>query len=209
MRFQSIQTALVSTLGAAAASRYRTVGYEDRPISSDEVYNTNKLVSVVYKSGVFPRDTSSHSGPATHTCNFDIELLLSQPAKVDVATLESGSSTAVQRATALAALQDSKNLANAALDSFIDIIWNILLDNRNMNLGLDQAYIGNRWINGLDKDDPMYFSDCVICTAKLKYEIEVQEDFTGDIGTAGDKINLTLKLNDEPTDGQAGVSKNI
>ena len=210
MRYQTVQSALVSTLGTAAAGRYRVVGYDDLPIDSSEVSTSaTKLVSVVYKSGILPTGTSPHSGPATHTCTFNISLLLSSSAKVNLAVLESDESTAAQRTTALAALQDAKNLSNADLDSFISIIFGVLLDNRNINIGLSQKYVGNRWITKIQKNDPEYFGDCVISTATLEYEIDVEEDFVGDTGESGDIINLTLKLNDEPTDGQAGVSKGL
>lgn len=208
MRYQSIQTYLVTLLGTKAASRYRTVGYVDRLIADTEVYNTSKLVSVVYKSGMFPEGLSGHQGPATHECTFNIELLLSQPAKVDITTLESGTATAGQRATALAALQDAKNLANANLDSFISIIYYILLDNESFDFGLTRSYVGNRWISKIEKADPMYFGDSVISAATITFNVDVQEDFTGLSGTSGDKIDLTLELNEEDT-GQAGVSTNL
>jgi len=208
MRYQSIQTYLVTLLGAQAASRYRTVGYVDRSIADTEVYNTSKLVSVVYKSGMFPEGLSGHQGPATHECTFNIELLLSQPAKVDVATLESGSATAGERSTALAALQDAKNLANSNLDAFISIIYYILLDNESLDFGLTRSYVGNRWISKIEKADPMYFGDSVISAATITFNVDVQEDFTGDTGDSGDKIDLTLELNSED-DGQTGVSTNL
>jgi hypothetical protein len=207
MNFQSVQTALVTILGAAEASRYRTVGYKDEPIGQSEILNTNKLVSVHYKEGSFPDHVSGRQGPVTHKCTFNIELKLSQKAVVDIATLENVGATEGQRATALAGLQDAKDLANTNLDAFISIILGVLMDSRNAYLGLSKSIFGNRWISKIKKEDPMYFGDSVICSAILIYECDIEETFVGDTGDAGDIIDLTVKVNDEPTDGQTGVKK--
>ena len=205
MNFQSIQTALITALGAAAASRYRTVGYKDEPIGQSEIVNNSKLVSVYYSQGDLPLHLSGRSGPATHHCIFNVELKLSQKAVVDIATLEDSGSTEGERTTALANLQDAKDLANANLDSFISIIFGVLTDNRNLFLELSPSIFANRWISQIKKEDPMYFGDSLICSAILKYECDVEETFVGDSGDDGDIIDLTVKVNEEPTTGQTGV----
>lgn len=207
MNFQSVQSALVTALGSAAAGRYRAIGYKDLPIGQSEIQDTNKLVSVYYVKGDFPLNLSGRYGPATHSCVFNIDLKLSQKASVDLTTLEDEGSTAGQRATALAALQDAKSLANTNLDSFISIIFGVLLDNRNAFLGLSKSIFANRWISNIKKEDPIYVGDTVICSAILTYECDVEETFVGDTGDSGDIIDLTVNVNDEPTDGQTGVYK--
>lgn len=205
MQFQNVQSALVTTLGTAAASRYRTVGYKDIPIDQSEISTTNKLVSIYYDKGTFSLSKSGRFGPAVHECVFNIELKLSQSASVDISTLEDSGSSDGERATALAALQDAKDLANSNLDSFISIIFGILMDNRNSFLGLSKSVFTDRWISNIEKQDPIVFGNMVIGTAVLTYVCEVEEEFVGDTGDSGDKIDLTLQLNEEPTDGQTGV----
>jgi hypothetical protein len=207
MNFQSVQTALVSALVAGASGNYRTVGYKDEPIGQTEIQNNNKLVSVHYQQGTLPENLSGRFGPAIHKCTFDVELKLSQKAVVDVATLENPASTEGQRATALAGLQDAKDLANTNLDIFISQVFGVIMDNRNSYLGLSKSIFANRWISNIRKEDPMYFGDSVIGSAILTYECEVEETFVGDTGSAGEIMDLTLKLNDEPTDGQTGVKE--
>lgn len=207
MNYQSVQTALVTILGAAEASRYRTLGYRDEPIGQSEIDGISKLVSVYYTQGSFPLGSSGRHGPVTHKSIFNIELKLSQKASVDIATLEDSGSTAGERATALAGLQDAKDLANTNLDAFINIIFGVLMDSRNADLGLSKSIFWNRWISEIKKEDPMYFGNSVISSAILIYECEVEETFVGDSGTAGDVIDLTVKVNNEPTDGQTGVYK--
>lgn len=207
MRFQNVQTALVTALGNDAAGRFRTIGYKEQDIDQSEITSNDKLVSVYYSKGSLNVGRSGRNGPADHECVFNIELKLSQPVSVDIATLENPSSTEGERATALAGLQDAKDLANSNLDSFIDIVFNILIDNRNSYLGLSKKVFANRWISDVDKEDPLYFGDSIICSATLIYVCDVEESFIGDSGSSGEIIDLTLKLKDEPTDGQTGVKE--
>jgi len=207
MNFQSVQTALVTALGAGAAGRYRTIGYQDLPIGQSEIIGNNKLVSVYYVQGDLPKHLSGLVGPATHSCKFNIDLKLSQNTKVNLSTLEDSESTEGERATVLAALQDSKNLANTNLDDFINVVFGVLTDNRNLFLGLSKSIFANRWISNIKKEEPMYFGNSVICSAILTYECDVEETFVGDSGTAGDIIDLTIKVNEEPSNGQTGVYK--
>lgn len=203
MRFETIKTSLISFLGTAAAGRYRTVGYKDQHFDATEILSNSKYVSVIYKNGTFPLDRAGRQGPATHVCQYDVELFLSQKSAVNLAHLE-GEYSAAQRAAALAATQNVQKLAATNLDSFIAIIFGVLMDNRNIDLGLSRALIGDRWISGIDVHDIEYFGDTAIAMATLKYEVEVQEDFTGDTGDEGSIIDLTLPLNSELT-GQTGI----
>jgi hypothetical protein len=79
------------------------------------------------------------------------------------------------------------------------------MDNRNSHLGLSKKIFWDRWVSDAKKDDPMYFGDGVISSATLTYTCSVEEEFVGDEGTAGTILDMTLNVNDEPTDGQAGV----
>lgn len=204
MQFQNVKTALVTVLGAAAAGRYRTAGYKDEPIDQSEISGNNKLVSVYYKEGTFPLGTSGRFGPANHECTFIVELKLSQACSVDIATLEDTGSTNNERKTALAALQDAKDLADTNLDAFASIIHGVLTDNRNAYLGLNKKIFSDRWISRLQKQDPMVFGDMVIGTAILTYTCNVEEAFVGDVSDTGNIIDTTYKLNEETT-GQTGV----
>lgn len=206
MQFQNVQSALVTALGNDAAGRFRTIGYKDQEIGQNEIVSNDKLVSVYYSKGSLNESRSGRNGPADHECSFNIELKLSQPAKVDISTLEDSGSTDNERKIALAALQDAKNLANSNLDDFINIIFGILTDNRNSFLGLSKNVFANRWISNIQKEDPMYFGDSLICSATLTYTCDVIETFIGDSGSSGDVIDLTMKLNEEST-AQTGVYK--
>lgn len=205
MEFQNVQTGLVSMLGAAAASRYRTVGYEDIPIDQSEISGNNKLVSVYYKNGTFPLGKSGRFGPANHECNFNIELKLSQACSVDIATLEDPASTQGELSTALSGLQNAKDLANSNLDAFVSIIFGVLTDNRNAFLGLSKKVFSDRWISGINKEKLQVFGDMIIATAILTYTCEVKEVFVGDSGSAGTIVDLTVKINDDDN-GQTGIT---
>lgn len=204
MQFQSVKSALVTALGLAAASRYRTVGYKDEPIDQSEISGNNKLVSVYYSKGNLPLNKSGRFGPVIHECSFDVELKLSQACSVNVAVLENPNSSAAALTAALAGLQNAKSLADTNLDSFISIIFGILMDSRNAFLGLSKSVFADRWISNIDKKDPMVFGDMVISTAVLTYTCDVEESLDGDSGHAGIIIDMTYKLNEEST-GQTGV----
>ena len=122
-------------LGAGAASRYRTVGYQPQGTSTELNADSDRSVQVFYTRGSFPKSGAGIRGPIRHEMSFRIELIASKAARVDLAVLDSSVSTAAQKATALAGLQRAASLADDSIDELWAAVYNVLMDNADLDLG--------------------------------------------------------------------------
>jgi len=63
MKFRAVNTAITTVLGAAAAGRFQTVGYESQGVAAVEIQNNKRIVQSYYSQGAFPKSGGSLSGP--------------------------------------------------------------------------------------------------------------------------------------------------
>lgn len=207
MNFQTIHTAIVDLLGTEAAGAYRVLGYQNIPEDSENLKDTNQTVAVYFKRAVPARSSNSLTGPFDHECTFNIELTISTPATADIETLNDSGSTALERATAMTNIESTKALADVELNAFIDLVFADLMDARNVDLGLAVGVARSRRVESIEKEDPVYIGDLIVSKATMNLILTTEETVTGDEGVESDVIDLTHKVNDEPSDGQAGFYK--
>lgn len=200
MRFETIRDALVSTLGAAAAGRFTVVSYQRQSSAAEEARGSNCMVQVFYKSGDFPKSGGSVNGPTEHEIAYDIEFIVSAPASVDLSTLNDSGATAGAKQAALAALQESAAVADRLLDGIFGIVYQILMDARNMDLGLTVGIVKNRWLDSLQKDQPIPQGELVVLTGSARYSCRTQEPVPGDTGTEPTTVyyDSSIGINDDP-----------
>lgn len=182
MMFRTIKSALVTILGNAASGNYRVLGYQSQSTDALTAAGENRKVAVHYRAGSFPRSAASQRGPVRHEMEFQIELLVSARAQGDVSALESESSTEAERATAISNFIPAAKAVDTAMDEFIDVIYQVLMDNEAVYLddGVNgDLKVANRWIASVQKDDPLPTGGLAVLTATLVYNVVAMETITG------------------------------
>jgi hypothetical protein len=182
MKFREIKQALVDTIGDAANGRFVVIGYQRQTKSSESV-NQNRLVQVYYFRGELPKSGGRLTGPKNHEMTFNIDMTVSASAEADLATLNDAGSTAAQRQTALANIKTAAEKADDELDELIDIIFQILYDGRNLDLGLTRGAFGSRWVPEIQKNTTIEEGQFVLKTAMLQYTCKTDEEVTGAVPT--------------------------
>jgi len=198
MNFRLVKTGIEGILSNyASTGGYRVLGYNDDAIDAEDLLGTRRLVQVYADGGDF--NGGGFNGPAKHDVTFAIDLLTSAKAQVDLTVIDDETSTAVEIAAAMAAAQAASKLANDDLDEFIDVIFNLLMDNTNLNMGVSElvASVGNRWIPKWKKSKPMTRGDMVVLHATMDLTCRVMEDFAGVTpvaATEGEAVKTIFKL---------------
>ncbi len=180
------QSVLDNVLGPAESDRFITIGGQ-RQRDSAEAVNDKRKVMVVYDGGDFPESAGAQYGPVRHDMSFDVLLIEATPAKADLSVLNDESASADCKATALRQMAEPSIEANRSMNEFIRIIWQILMDARNEQMGMvppddrpNLKLVSNRWISNISKGDPVPDGEFVILTASMKLTFTVSEDITGD-----------------------------
>lgn len=198
MKFRTIKSELVSLLGLEAAGAFRVIGYQSQAQSAEEVKGNNRLVQVFFERGNFNKAKSAFNSDVGFAPNYRIYFTVSQPAKVDLATLNSETSTPAEKQTVLANLHEAADLVDQSMDELFELVYQILMDARNQDLGLGAAVMGDRWISELAKDEPIERGDLVVLTGSAFYSCSIDESITGATGTlATDGIHNDLDIYDE------------
>lgn len=206
MTFRTIKKALITTVDAEAAGNFTVIGHE-RQKKSAAAINKIRHVQIYYTLGQFRSTGGTLRGPKSHDMSFNIDLTVSASAKVDLATLENSASTPEQKAVALAGVQEATNEADDLLDELIDLVYQILMDSRNMNLGLAKGTFSNRWITDIKKDTTIDEGGFAVKTAQLIYTCNAKEDVPGETGTtpATPTYDTTIDIDGDDTE-KTGVT---
>jgi hypothetical protein len=207
MNFRVINQAILDTLGAAAAGRFRAVGYQRHGKAASEVRGNNRLVQSYYSSGEFPKSGGRQTGSTKHDMSFTIGFTVSAPARLNLTVLNSEAATAGQKAAALAALQEAAYVADTDFDELVEIAYQIIMDARNFDLGLAKGTMSNRWVEALHKDAPEPQGELVVLTGTMTYSCTTSEDVTGDTGVpaSGEWIDTVIDIDGDDVE-RTGVS---
>ena len=209
MNFRSIKSAIVTLLGSAAAGRYRTIDFKADKTGAGGVVNSDRSVQVYNTSGDFPQNAGSPSGPVMHDVVVKIELMASAKAQGDLATLSDATASEADRAIALTAFQDATLVADDSIDELINIIYQILMDAENLDLGYDDP-ISDRWVPSWNKADPIQEGELVTFLASMNLTYRIDEQLTGATPTPATpdeavdtNIEITQDDEDDMQDGAA------
>lgn len=189
MQFRTTKTNLVTILGAAAAGRYRVVGYQVQTTGSAEIVGVKRRVQVFYAGGDFDKGKAGLTGPTQHEADYSIQLSESSAAEGNLNDINHpGTDPADEaiRAAAIASFRNASDLADERMDEFIDIIYQILMDGDNVDIGETTLpfKVNSRWVNSIKKQVPAAFGDHVELTAEIGFDCGLVEAVTGDTGTA-------------------------
>lgn len=213
MNFRILKQSIIdNVLVPAEQGRYVTAGYQKQRKSADEI-NLNRQVTVYYSEGDFPKGSGQAYGDVMHDPVFNVELATATPAKVDLSVLNDATASEASKATALRQMLEAGPVADEEMDELIDIIFQVLMDARNEQLGInppddrpDLKVVSNRWIDQIRKDTPVPEGEYLILTASMRLSCRIEETITGeDLPAVTDDVaysaDIKLKDNEEAEQG--------
>jgi len=191
MMFRTVKTALVNLLNDQSLGLFRVIGHDTQSKSAEGMKGIDQLVQVVYDQGQFPKGSSGQYGPVSHDISFDVVLSVSATAKGDLSVLENPGSSDIQKAAAIASIKTASAEADDKIDNFIEEVFQILMDARNVDAGLDSGSIANRFVDSIIKHDALENGNLVVKTAVIKYTCRVSEDIRGETGIYPDTVTTS------------------
>jgi hypothetical protein len=203
MNFRTLKSAIISILATAEAGRYVTIGAQRQSTAATEITDNSRTVQVYYDNGQFRESAGRIIGSVTHAVTFNIDLKVSASASVDLAVLNAVGSTPAQRAAALTALQESSAKADEIFDELVEIVFQVLMDARNYDLGQAKGVVADRWIPSIQKNEPLPQGELVVLTGSMPLMCRTVEHITGETPSAATTIDTTLIVDDDE-DTKAG-----
>ena len=208
MQFRKTKKNLITILGTAARGRFRVVDHQVQVIDSTEILGDKRRVQVFFGEGDFDKGKSAPTGPTQHDVTYRVELAVSAETEVNLRVQNDEDATDAQRAAALKCFKSSSKLADDSLDELYDIVYQILMDGRNVDLGEEGPpyKVSDRWVEGFSKDAPVAQGEFVELTGSIRFSCNMVEEILGDIGKAAGSgpINITNDFVDDDVE-QTGV----
>jgi len=161
MKFEELRDSVESLVKSFASTRFRVVTEQKESSGAEEHKDLKRSIQIFYESGSFPDGTSSKR-ESTHEITFQIEYTATAAAKVDLNALNDPESTASDILTALAASQGAGFTANRSIDELRRMIYQIILDPVNSQLGMSELDK-----NGAEITDPL------VCGAKQVSQVRL------------------------------------
>jgi hypothetical protein len=205
MKFRLTCEAVRRLLADNAGGEFRVIGAQSAGKDAETTADNDRTVEVFYVHGDFPASGGSGSGPNRHEMAIQIGLTASKASEGDTAILEDPGSTAAERSTALRQMKESSALADESFDELADIVYQIIMDARNNELGLSEGDIEGRWVSDIAKDEPKWWGNYTVISGYLRLNCVANEVVLGYRPTQiTSVIDVDVQLNtDEP--GKAGV----
>ncbi len=188
MKFREVKDNIINILGSEEAGRYQTIGFQRQVKSADEVLDASRMIQVYYDSGAFDKSAGSINGPVSHDITYKIALTIAKSSGGDLSIINDPSSTATDISNAISAFQEASQRCDDSFDELVDIVYQILMDARNYDLGFAKGVISNKWVDQVQKETPMPQGEFVVLTGSMILTCRVSEELTGDDGTPGDKV---------------------
>lgn len=196
MNFETLEDSVTALLVSEEAGRYVTIGYEERTQSGEEVLNLDRTVQVFYDAGEFPKSGGAMGGSKPHEMTFKVVTTASSATSVDISVLNNPASTAGDIIAALAAKDFAVKRASKSWNELTGIIWNILMDARNKDLGLAAHSVANRWCERFVKDSPLKYGNVVVFAGGIVMTCKMNEAITGATGVPITTMTTNLTIHD-------------
>ena len=190
-----VKSAILALLAANSGAHFTVEGYQRQSHAAEEIAGQLRHVTVYYRSGAFDKAKSGWvAGPFKHAMTFAVELVLAAASTTDLSALTSPSASAQARMTALSASLTAAANADALWDELSGLVWNILVDPVNMQLGLTSPVIADRWISNIQKSSPPPQGEFVLISGTMDYTCTVVEQVVGatPVTAGANAIDVTL-----------------
>ena len=196
MNFEIIEDSVINNvLGPAEAGRYITIDYQKQTTDLEDVLDNFRTVQVFYSSSDFPKNASALQGPFKHEISYRLELSVSKRAEVNLAPLVDEGSTDEEREKAWKSFKESGAAADKSFNELVRIMFQVIMDARNIDLGLEPGFATDRWIGQVRKDEPEVTGELVALTGTMLLTCSTSEEAGGDPGVTGaHTIDTTVDL---------------
>lgn len=184
MNFRLIKQAIVDILLASAVLNEYEVITSQRQKSGSKNINDIKKVAVFFISDDFDTNSGTPNGDVQSNPTFEINLKVSSKGLLvdenDPATLIS-----------------SEIIADDLMDEFFDTIYQILMDARNLDLGLPVGTISKRFIKNIRKGDLLTDGDTSTILGSMNLTCQTAESVSGDEGVIGVGASSEMTMNED------------
>lgn len=198
MNFRNIKASIVEILAANTNNCFVVVGHQRQGTAAEEQTGFNRTVQVFWSASDFPKSSGSIGGDRQNDATYRIELMVAAPAQGDLRTLSNPNASAAALSMALLALTEGSAVADDSLDELVDLVYQILSDATNKDMGQAEGIVSNTWISTAQKDDPLFEGELVVLTASMFLTLRTVETITGLTATAaGDIQDTTLDIVDD------------
>lgn len=210
MKFRTVKTAIEDILEAAANECFTVISHQKQKKSSEEVLDLNRLVQVYYSAGEFPKNAGRQTGPTAHDVTYRLDLTVAKASEGDLATLNNPNAETFELAEALATFETAAAKADESYDELFELVYQILMDARNRDMGQEVGDVSNRWISQQQKDQPLPRGQHVVLTGSMFLTLRVSEDIIGE-----EAVTLINPVQDVTIDQsgddieQTGVTVNV
>ena len=196
MNFRKIKNSITEkVLGPAEGGRYRTIGYQKQNTDVEDVLGKNRTVQVFFSSGDFPKNASGLQGPFKHEPSYRIELAIAEDSAVNLAALKDENATDEDREKAWKSFVEAGDAADESFDELVEIVFQVLMDARNIDLGMPVGDVADRWVGQIRKDEPEPTGEYVMLTGAMMLTCSTSEEASGDPGvTVAAIIETTVDL---------------
>ena len=143
--------------------------------------DSDRSVQVYFFRGEFPKGKGSTTGPVMHDLTFNLELAVSKAAEGNLTPILDPGASGPELKAALESFKEASGLANESLDELADVVFNIIMDARNIDLGHDSV-VADRWVPNIQKDQPIPRGDLVVLTGTMAVTCGIDEQLDGDPG---------------------------
>ncbi len=210
MNFRKIKKSITdNVLGPAESGRYRTIGYQKQNTDVEDVLGKNRTVQVFFSSSDFPKNASGLQGPFKNEISYRIELAVAEDSAVNLAALKDENATDADREKAWKSFIEAGDSADDSFDELVEIVFQVLMDGRNIDLGLPVGDVADRWVGQIRKDEPEPTGEFVMLTGAMMLTCSTSEEAKGDPGvTCAAIIDTTVDLEGDDVE-KGGVSVTI
>lgn len=196
MKFRTVKTSIIEILAANSNSCFTVVGHQRQTRSAEELVGVNRTVQVFWSESDFPKSSGAPFGPRSNDATYRLELTVAAPAEGDISILSNPNATAFELQIALATMQEASAVADNSLDELVDLVFQILSDATNYDLGQTVGDVSNTWIGSAQKDEPLPQGELVVLTASMFLTVRLSETITGAMALlgSGDIQETTLDI---------------
>lgn len=193
MLFRQVKKSITdNVLGPAEDGRFQTIGFQRQTNDAEDSLDNLRHVQVFWSGSNFPKKGSGLQGPYKNEISFTIELSAAKAVEIDLEVLNDEFATPAEKATALASFQEAADLVDDSFDELFDIIFQIIMDARNIDLGMPKGVVSDRWLSQVKKDDPIPAGELAMLTGSAILTCSVSEQAPGDPGVGGAKTIATI-----------------
>lgn len=178
MVFEDLRDSIEALLLANQSTYFRTIGEEKQAPDAREALGNLRFVEVFFNEG--DQGSGSTETLAVHDVKYQLVFTVSATATADTSVLEKDSgATAEQKAAALLASTAGTRIAGQSMDAFYRMVWQIIMDPVNKDLGLAKYTVGKRVLSGFKKGSPVDHGNIVTIMAIADLTANVDEVATG------------------------------